>query len=174
MNFNLNKSIQILERTPSTLLAMLAGIDEDWTSVNEGGETWSAFDIIGHLVHGEKTDWITRTKTILAQGENRTFDSFDRFAQLDTSKGKSLAFLLEEFMLLRAQNLETLTALNITEEQLELKGTHLELGEVTLRELLSTWTAHDLGHIAQIARVLAKQYKDQVGPWQEYIPILHK
>ena len=174
MNFNLDKSIQILERTPATLLAMLAGIDEDWTSQNEGSETWSAFDIIGHLVHGEKTDWITRTKIILEQGENRTFDSFDRFAQIETSKGKSLAFLLEEFMVLRAENLKTLASMEISEDQLNLKGIHLELGEVTLRELLSTWTAHDLGHIAQIARVMAKQYKDQVGPWQQYIPILHK
>lgn len=174
MNFNLNKSIQILERTPSVLIALLAGIDEDWTSTNEGRDTWSAYDIVGHLVHGEKTDWITRTKIILDQGENRKFDSFDRFAQIESSKGKNLGDLLEEFMFLRAENLETLASLNIYEEQLDLKGIHLELGEVSLRELFSTWTAHDLGHIAQVTRVMAKQYKDQVGPWQKYIPILHK
>lgn len=172
MQFELNKAIEILERTPQVLTSLLNGISKEWTQTNEGGESWSPFDIIGHLVHGELTDWIVRTKIILNQGDNLTFEPFDRFAQKETSKGKSVLSLLEEFTQFRKQNLEILGALNIAEEQLDLTGIHPELGEVSLRQLLSSWVTHDLGHIAQISRVMVKQYKSEVGPWKEYIPIL--
>lgn len=172
MQFDLNKAIEILEKTPQVFTSLLNGISDEWTQTNEGGESWSPFDIIGHLVHGEMTDWITRTNIILKQGDNTTFEPFDRFAQEEISKGKSLFDLLNNFTQLRKENLKILRSLNISERQLDLTGTHPELGEVTLRQLLSTWVTHDLGHIAQITRVMAKQYKSEVGPWQKYIPIL--
>ncbi len=172
MQFDLNKAIEILERTPHVLTSLLDELSDEWTLANEGGDSWSPFDIIGHLVHGELTDWIPRTRIILNQGDNVTFEPFDRLAQNKTSKGKSLQNLLEEFTQLRKQNLEILKTLNISQKQLDLKGVHPELGEITLRQLLSTWVTHDLGHIAQVTRVMAKQYKSEVGSWQEYIPIL--
>lgn len=174
MNYDLHKSIQILERTPKVVRSLLQGLHEDWVHQNEGGDSWSPFDIVGHLVHGEKTDWIARTKIILQQGEQLTFETFDRFAQFEESKGKNIDDLLNEFEQLRKENLRTFIEFNITPDQYSLKGIHPQLGEVTLSNLLATWVTHDLGHIAQISRVLAKQYQDQVGPWQEYLPILHK
>jgi len=172
MKFNLNKSIQILERTPKVLNAYLKDLDKDWIYNNQGENTWSPFDIVGHLVHGEKTDWITRTKILLKNNQKLTFDSFDRFAQIETSKGKSLTELLEEFEQLRKENIKTLKAFKISENEFEYKAIHSELGVVNLKQLLATWTVHDLGHIAQISRVMAKQYKNEVGAWFAYIGIL--
>ncbi len=172
MNFGLAAGTAILERTPSALRAMLAGLPPAWTNATEGPETWSPFDIVGHLVHGERVDWIGRARIVLDQGENRRFQPFDRFAQFHESEGKSLTDLLDEFERLRSENLTTLAGWNLTEEQLALEGEHPALGRVTLRQLLSTWVAHDLGHIAQISRVMAKQYREEVGPWGEYLPIM--
>ncbi len=174
MIYNINQAIEILEQTPKTLQQFLSNLSDDWIFCNEGGETWSAFDIVGHLIHGEKTDWITRTNIILNNSENKTFEPYNRFAQFENSKGKTLNDLLKEFTELRSKNLEYLKSLNISVEDFNLKAIHPELGEVTLKHLLATWVTHDLGHIAQISRVMAKQYKDQVGPWVEYISILNK
>lgn len=172
MNFNIEKSIEILERTPDVLNAMLQNISADWTSSNEGGETWSVYDIIGHLIHGEKTDWIPRAEIILSENPGRTFEPFDRLAQFEESEGKSLTQLLEEFKILRIKNIEHVCSKKLTYKNLEEKGIHPAFGEVTLSQLLSTWVVHDLNHIAQISRVMAKQYKAEVGPWIEYLRIL--
>lgn len=174
MTFSLDRSIEILEQTPKTLRQFLSGLSEDWTAANEGPDTWSPYDVVGHLIHGEHTDWIQRLDIILGESESKTFESFDRFAQFENSKGKTLAELLDEFEGLRHKNLLYLRSLNLSEDQFNLKGVHPELGEVNLEQLLATWVTHDLGHIAQIARTMAKQYKNQVGPWQAYISILHK
>ncbi len=174
MNFNLTKSIEILERTPDVLKNLLSGLSDDWVMVNEGGETWSAYDVIGHLIHGEKTDWIERIEKTLGENEDKKFKSFDRFAQFTESKGKTLQQLLTEFAELRRKNLVTLKSKNITVDKLQLKGVHPKFGEVTLEQLLSTWTVHDLTHIAQITRVMAKQYKENVGPWLEFFTQLNK
>lgn len=174
MEFELEKSYQILENTPEVLISLLGNIPEEWTMNNEGKDTWSPYDIMGHLVHGEKTDWLTRTKIILSNKGGRTFDSFDRFAQIKDSIGKSLEDLLEEFKLLRANNIKELKAMNISPEQYSLEAEHLELGTVNLKQLLSTWLVHDLGHINQITRVMAKQYKNEVGPWNAYIGVLNR
>ena len=174
MEYNIDKALEILEQTPITLKQFLYNLSDEWIYCNESGESWSAFDVLGHLIHGENTDWITRTNIILSDSGNKTFKPYDRFAQFENSKGKTLNDLLKEFAELRAANLEYLKFLNISEKDFNIKAIHPELGEVTLKQLLATWVTHDLGHIAQIARVLAKQYKDQVGPWVEYIPILNK
>jgi uncharacterized damage-inducible protein DinB len=172
MIFNLERSIQILERTPDVLHAMLHDISDEWTSNNEGGESWSVYDIIGHFIHGEKTDWIPRAEIVLSGKQDKRFVPFDRFAQFKESKGKSLAQLLDEFRLLRKKNIEYLRSNKLTDKRLEEKGIHPAFGEVTLSQLLSTWVVHDLNHIAQISRVMAKQYKAEVGPWVEYLKIL--
>lgn len=176
MDFSLEKSIEILERTPTVLKDLLDNISDDWSMNNEGKkgdeETWSPYDVLGHLIHGESGDWLERTDIILSEGENKNFKPFDRFAQFEESKGKSLKDLLGEFMMLRIMNLEKLKAKNITEADLDKKGIHPAFGEVTLRQLLSTWAVHDLNHLAQITRVMAYQYKDNVGPWKEYLRIL--
>ncbi len=174
MKYNINKALEILERTPKTLNALLLNVSDDWTFCNEGDHTWSVFDVVGHLIHGEKTDWMQRLKIILSHSKNKAFEPFDRFAQFENSKGKTLSQLLEEFSELRTKNLRHFKALKLSEMDLNLKGMHPELGEVTLKQLLATWVTHDLGHIAQIARVMAKQYKSEVGPWEAYIPILNK
>ena len=174
MTFNLSKSIEILSKTPETLSTLLDGLSDEWLLSNEGENTWSPYDIIGHLVHGEKTDWIVRTKIILSSEKNKTFEPFDRFAQENDNKGKNIQELLEEFKTLRSQNLQELEALHITKSDFTKKGIHPELGEVSLQQLLATWTVHDLGHIAQISRVMAKQYSDEVGPWNAYLGILKK
>ena len=174
MQFQLPDAVQILERTPATLRAMLGGLAETWTSPNEGPDTFSAFDNVGHLIHGERTDWIARARIILAQGANRRFEPYDRFAQYRESQGKSLANLLDEFASLRAENLTTLREWRLTDRELALAGEHPSLGPVTLRQLLSAWVVHDLGHVAQTSRVLAKQYRDAVGPWREYLPVLDR
>jgi len=172
MKFDLEKSILILERTPALLEQLLSGLPDDWTMHNEGGETWSPYDVMGHLIHGERTDWMARAKIILNKGTGRTFDVFDRTAMFEESKGKSLTDLLAEFKVVRAENLKTLRALNLTENDFNKKGTHPRFGEVTLRQLLATWTIHDLTHLAQIARVMAKQYKSEIGPWVEYMRLV--
>ena len=174
MEFQLTEGIAVLERTPRTLRGMLEGLPAEWTNANEGPDTFSPFDVLGHLIHGERTDWIPRAKIILAQGENRRFTPYDRFAQQRESRGKSLKQLLEEFAHLRAENLAILHGWHVTDKQLTLTGVHPELGHVTLRQLLATWVGHDLGHIAQIARVMAKQYRDAVGPWRQYLPVMDR
>ena len=174
MQFDLSNAIQVLERTPLSFRALLSGLTEAWTTPNEGPETFSAFDNLGHLIHGERTDWIPRARLILEQGTNRRFESFDRFAQYRESRGKTLAQLLDEFASLRAENLSTLRGWNLSERQLALEGEHPSLGPVTLSQLLATWVAHDLGHLAQTARVMAKQYREAVGPWRQYLPVLDR
>lgn len=174
MKFDLQKSIEILERTPLVLASMLNGISKEWLYSNEGKDTWSPYDIIGHLIVGEKTDWVVRANIILSDAEDKQFVPFDRFAQLQAKQDIPIAELLTEFTSLRKDNLTTLKSLQITQEDLKRKGIHPELGDVTLSELLATWTAHDLGHINQIARVMAKQYKTEVGPWKAYLKIVHQ
>lgn len=173
MDYQLDKAIQVLERTPSVLRALLDGLDEEWIMTNEGEDTFSPYDVVGHLVHGEQTDWVARTKRILEEGEAVPFDSFDRFAMYEESRGKSMTDLLNEFDALRSKNLHWLKSLQLTGEDLSKKGAHPVLGTVTLANLLSTWVAHDLTHTAQITRVMAKQYKAAVGPWSEFFRILH-
>ena len=174
MDFTTADGIPVLERTPSTLRALLAGLPEPWITGNEGPETFSAFDNVGHLVHGERTDWIPRATLILAQGANRRFEPFDRFAHVRESAGKSLVALLDEFARLRADNIVVLRSWTLGERELALQGEHPTLGPVTLRQLLATWVAHDLGHLAQISRVMAKQYQDAVGPWRAFLPVLDR
>jgi hypothetical protein len=172
--FDLAEAIAVLERTPGTVRALLAGLPEPWIRANEGPKTFSAFDNVGHLIHGERADWLARAQIILAQDENRRFEPYDRFAQDRESAGKSLAQLLDEFTELRAANLATLRGWNLGDRELALEGEHPAFGRVTLRQLLAAWVVHDLGHIAQISRVMAKRYRDEVGPWREYLPILDR
>ena len=174
MDFDLTAGIAILERTPPTLRAMLAGLPPTWTDATEGPETWSPYVIVGHLIHGERTDWIPRAQLILAQGPQRRFMPYDRFAQLRESQGKSLADLLDELARLRAETLATLAGWGLTGAQLALEGEHPAFGPVTLGQLLATWVAHDLGHVAQTARVMAKQYREAVGPWRAYLPVMDR
>jgi hypothetical protein len=172
MPFVLDDAIAVLERTPATLRALLAGLPDAWTTSDEGPDTFTAFDNVGHLIHGERADWVERARIILAQGEDRRFAPYDRFAQARESAGKTLAQLLDEFEALRAGNLATLRGWRLTERELALEGEHPAFGRVTLRQLLATWAVHDLGHVAQVARVMAKRYRDEVGPWQAYLPVL--
>lgn len=172
--FSLGETRQILEATPGTLSALLSGLDDGWTSADEGPDTWSPLVILGHLVHGEETDWIARARIILGGGPDAVFVPFDRFAQFDKFGGLSVQELLDRFRILRTANLETLDGWRLTDEQLDLQGRHPDFGPVTLRQLLATWVVHDLSHIAQIARVMAKRYADDVGPWREYLPILSR
>ena len=168
MKFNLEKSLEILERTPSVLETLLAGLSDEWIVNNEGENTFSPYDVVGHLLHGEKTDWMTRTKMILEKGTNQTFATYDRFAMYEESKGKNLMQLLNEFRIERLKNIELLKSFSLDDTKLNMKGVHPKFGEVTLRQLLSTWVIHDLTHTAQITRVMAKQYKTEMGPWLEY------
>ncbi len=172
MKFDLNQSYEILERTPSVLRTLLSGLSADWVMNNEGLETFSPYDVVGHLIEGEKTDWRERSVMILEHGTEKPFVSFDRFAQFEESAGKPLLQLLDEFEKLRKENLAWLRSLQLTETDFNKKGVHPELGEITLRQLLSTWVVHDLTHIAQITRVMAKQYKEEIGPWIEYFRIM--
>jgi DinB superfamily len=169
--FVLAEAVPFLARTPAALEALLKGLPNAWVVANEGGETWSPVDVIGHLIHGERTDWLPRVKIILESGEARPFDKFDRFAQL-ASKAHSLPDLLEEFAMLRQDSLAELAALNLAEPDLDRVGRHPELGVVTLRQLLATWVAHDLDHIVQVSRIIARQYSDEVGPWRAYLRII--
>jgi hypothetical protein len=174
MTFDLNAGIAVLERTPATLMAMLNGLPPAWTDADEGPDTWSPYVIVGHLIHGERTDWIPRARVILEQGPTVRFTPYDRFAQFRESQGKSVAVLLDEFGSLRAANVATLREWRLTDAHLALEGEHPEFGAVTLRQLLATWVAHDLGHVAQAARVMAKQYRDAVGPWRAYLSIMER
>jgi DinB family protein len=174
MNFDLTTGIAVLERTPRTLDAMLRNLDASWTDANEGPDTWSPWVIIGHLVQGERADWIPRARIIIEQGADRRFTPFDRNAQFRESKGKTLSQLLDDFAAARAESLATLAGWKLTDEHLALEGIHPAFGAVTLRQLLATWVAHDLGHIAQTARVMAKQYREAVGPWRAYLPVLDR
>lgn len=171
MQFDIDQAIEILSQTPTTLRAMLGNLSENWT---HGGsvENWDPYTIVGHLIHGEIADWIPRARLILEQGENRTFEKFDRFAQFEHSKNKTLGELLDEFEKLRAECIRELKAMNITAGDLSLRAIHPELGEVTLEMLLSTWVVHDLNHIRQIVVFMAKRYEQNVGPWKEYLSIL--
>lgn len=173
MKFSLERSLEVLGKTPAVLRALLHGLDDEWLMNNEGPETFSPFDVVGHLLHGEKTDWAARTKMILESGTEKSFVPWDRFAMYEESKGKDMAQLLDEFEAARVINLQWLESLNLSEEDLDKKGLHPKLGEVTLRNLLSTWVVHDLTHMAQITRVMAKQYKEEMGPWPEFFRILH-
>lgn len=173
MQFSIQKSIEILERTPAVLKALLTGLSDEWIVNNEGPDTFSPFDVMGHLIHGEKTDWTLRAKIILESGLSKPFAPWDRFAQFEASKGKTLQQLLEEFEALRKDNIHWLRSQHIRENDLDKKGMHPQLGEVTLRNLLSTWVVHDLTHIAQITRVMAKQNKEEMGPWPEFFRILN-
>ena len=172
--FELANAIAVLERTPAAFHALLAGLPGAWTTPNDGPDTFSAFDNVGHLVHGERTDWIPRARIILEHGRARPFDPYDRFAQVHESRGKSVRALLDELARLRAQNLETLRGWQLTDRELALEGEHPALGRVTLAQLLAAWVVHDLGHLAQTARVMAKQYRDEVGPWRAYLPIVDR
>lgn len=178
MEFNLAEATAVLARTPATLNALLRGLPDKWTVSNEGRsgqgqETWSASDIVGHLIVGERTDWMTRARIILQHGEARAFDPFDRFAQEKKSRGKSLGQLLDEFANLRRENLADLQALNLQPEDMARRGTHPALGVVTLSQLLATWAVHDLTHLHQLSRVMAHQYRNAVGPWSAYLGVLH-
>ena len=172
MQFNLAESIEILSKTPIVVSNLLRGLPELWIKTNEGGDTWSPYDVVGHLIHGEKTDWIPRAMLILDQGEDKTFKPFDRFAQFEESHGKTLEELLNEFHELRTMNLQKLQEMNVYDQMLKQKGIHPEFGPVTLKQLLATWVVHDLGHIVQISRVMAKLYKEEVGPWTKYLKVL--
>ncbi len=172
MDYQYEQSVEILRRTPATLTVFLRELPEAWTTSKEGPDTWSAYDIVGHLLHGEEADWIERTRIILEQGEQRPFDSFDRTAMFEKHQGFSLDQLLAAFEQARAQNLATLSAWHITPEQLTLTGTHPALGTVTLSQLLATWVVHDLNHIGQIVEVMSRQYAEAVGPWSAYLAIL--
>jgi DinB superfamily len=173
MQYSLERSYEILERTPVVLQALLAGLHDDWIMNNEGPETFSPYDVIGHLIHGEKTDWTARTKMILEFGNTKTFERWNRVAMYEESKGKTLQQLLGEFAAIRKENMIWFRSLNLTETDFDKKGMHPVLGDVTLRHLLATWVVHDLTHIAQITRVMAKQYKEEMGPWPEFFRILH-
>jgi len=173
MLFNLDHAIEILTRTPIVLDSLLSGLASEWTEHNEGEQTWSPYDVLGHLIHGERTDWVPRLKIILQFGEAETFPPFDRFAQFEESNGKSLAELLATFAELRMQSLASLASLNLTAEDLGKRGTHPALGSVRLEELLATWVVHDLSHLTQITRTMAKQYGDAVGPWKAYLSVLN-
>jgi hypothetical protein len=172
--FDLAGGIAVLERTPAALRAMLSGLDEKWTAVTDGSGTWSPYDVVGHLVHAERTDWIPRAGIILARRADRRFAPFDREAMFRESVGRSLAVLLDEFGRLRAANVATLAGWCLGETELALTGVHPEFGEVTLRQLLATWVAHDLGHVAQVARTMARRYRHEVGPWRAYLPIMDR
>ena len=169
--FNLDDAVAVLERTPATIRALLAGLSDTWITANEGEETWSPYDVIGHLIHGERTDWIPRTRHILS-GDKRPFAPFDRNAQFIESEGRTITELLSTFAELRRENVATLLSLNLTQADLEKEGQHPELGEVTLGQLLATWVVHDLDHVAQIARTMAKVYGESTGPWNAYLSIL--
>lgn len=172
MEFDLDLSLDMLRRTPATLEALLDAAAEAWVRGTEGAGTFSPFDVVGHLIDGEETDWIPRARIILARGRDPRFEPYDRFRHRARNADRSLTSLLAEFASLRAANLELLRSWRLTAAQLDLPGVHPSLGRVTLRQLLAAWVAHDLGHLAQVARVMAKQYREEVGPWLPYLPVL--
>lgn len=170
---NLENTISLLSRTPSALDALLRDLPEEWTLRNEGEKSWSAFDIVGHLIYGDRTDWMIRAQRILQCGEKKAFEPFDRLGQERETRGKSLAQLLDEFALVRSEKLDELRALNLSPADLKKRGVHPALGVVTLSELLATWATHDLTHLHQLSRVMAYQYREEVGPWSRYLGVLH-
>jgi hypothetical protein len=172
MEHDLQLTTALLARTPAVLDALLRDLPDAWTLGNEGEETWSAFDVVGHLIHGERTDWIPRAKMILQSGESRAFEPFDRLAQLRESQGKSLSELLDTFAALRAANLNEMRGMNLRPADFDCRGRHPALGVVTLAQLLATWAAHDLTHLHQISRVMAHQYREAVGPWTAYLGVM--
>jgi hypothetical protein len=172
MEFDLDDAVSLLTRTPNVLRALLEGLPQQWVSMNEGENTWSPFDVIGHLIHGERTDWIPRARIILQAGESQAFEPFDRYAQFEESKGKSLEELMDIFEALRRDNIRALIEMGLSSRDLERTGRHPELGKVTLGELIATWVTHDLDHIVQISRTMARQYGEAVGPWKEYISVV--
>lgn len=172
MKHDLAQTVSLLARTPPVLNALLRDLPEGWTLSNEGENTWSPFDVVGHLIHAERTDWLPRAKMILQFGETRAFEPFDRLAQVRESQGKSLAQLLDEFARLRSESLIELEALNLRPEDLDRRGRHPSLGQVTLSQLLATWVTHDLTHLHQISRTMAHQYRETVGPWSGYLGVL--
>lgn len=172
MNHDLDHSIVLLTHTPAALNALLRGLPNEWTLSNEGENTWSAFDIVGHLIHCERTDWMPRARWLLKFGESRPFGPFDRWGHIRESQGKQLSRLLDEFAAMRAENLAELRAMNLRPEDLSRRGRHPALGTVTLSELLAAWAAHDLNHIHQMSRVMAHQYREAVGPFQQYMGVM--
>jgi hypothetical protein len=172
MNFDVDLSVDVLARTPATMQALLGGLTEPWTRGTEGPETFSPFDVVGHLIDGEETDWIPRARIILARGANSRFDRYDRFRHRTRNVDRTLASLLDEFAELRAGSIAVLRSWHLTPTELDLRGEHPSLGPVTLRQLLAAWVVHDLGHVAQAVRVMAKQYGEEVGPWVPYLPVL--
>jgi hypothetical protein len=174
MTFELEKSVEVLRRTPGALRALLGGLSDFWVLSNYGEATFSPFDVVGHLIHGERTNWMARIRIVLEDGEARPFPPFDRYAMYEASKGKSMAELLDTFASLRAKNLDDLMDLNLTPATLELRGTHPGFGGVTLKQLIAAWVVHDLGHLHQVAKAMAFQYREEVGPWREYLTILPK
>jgi DinB superfamily len=172
MESNLEMTMALLARTPATLDALLRDLPDAWTQANEGEQTFNAYEVVGHLAHGERSDWVPRVKTILEFGESRAFEPFDRFAQERESQGKSLAELLDEFSGLRTRNLAEIRALNLKPQDMDLRGRHPRLGMVTLGQLMATWAAHDMTHLHQTARILAHQYRDAVGPWSIFLGVL--
>jgi hypothetical protein len=172
MEQNLEHTISLLSRTPAVLDALLRDLPDAWTMCDEGQNSWSAFDVVGHLIHGERTDWMPRAKMILQSSDSRAFEPFDRWAQERESQGKLLGELLDEFARLRSENLRELRALNLRADNLARRGRHPSLGIVTLSELLATWAAHDLTHLHQISRTMAHQYREAVGPWTKYLGVM--
>jgi hypothetical protein len=172
MEHDLSLTIAVICRTPAALNALLRDLPEPWTHANEGGNTWTAYDVVGHLIHGERTDWIPRAQRILQHGESRPFDKFDRTAQERESKGKPLAQLLDEFAALRAENIQKLRGMKLKPEDFERRGTHPALGPVTLGQLIAGWPVHDLTHLHQLSRILAHQYREAIGPWTAYMGVM--
>jgi hypothetical protein len=174
MNFDLDLAVSVLSRTPATLDAWLRDQPEEWTHRNEGPDTWSPFDVVGHLVQGERADWIPRARILLEHGEAQPFKHFDREAMFRAARGKTINQVLDEFAEARARSLRDLAALELTSADLARTGRHPSLGTVTLEHLLSTWTVHDLGHVRQIARTMAKQWREAIGPWSAFLPVVNE
>ena len=172
MTFDLAQAVAVLDRTPRVLGELLAGLPVPWLDATEGPDTWSPSDVVAHLIGGEETDWMVRARIMVAQGPDPRLDPFDRVGAINRLRGRPLLALLQTFTDLRRQNLAELANWQLTSEQLRLTGEHPELGRVTLEQLLATWVVHDLGHLAQVARVMAKRYRADVGPWQAYLPVL--
>jgi hypothetical protein len=172
MRFKMDEAIEVLSATPSVLRGLLGRVSEPWIRNNYGDKTFSPFDVVGHLIHGERTDWIPRGRIILEHGEAKAFDPFDRYAMYEESKGKSISELLDTFERLREANIEALRGMKLSDARLDGTGTHPRLGRVTMRELLAMWVVHDLSHVHQIAKSMAHQYADQIGPWRPWVTFL--